>query len=703
MCGFAGEIICSARRGADPERVLPMLQAILHRGPDEVGMWLDPAGGACLAHARLSLVDPEGGQQPMGDAAEQVVIVYNGETYGFERARAALAAQGVTFQTRCDTEVLLQLYLHHGPDFVRELEGEFAFVLLDRRHGLAMLARDRFGVKPLFFAEAQGTLLFGSEVKAILAHPFCARRVNAAALNRRLQGVFLPQESLFAGISAVEPGSYMLAWRDGSTVTRRYADLDPAAMGSTPMRFEEATEALEPLLAQAVKRRFHGDAPVGLFLSGGIDSGSVAAFAAEVAAGMGGLGNTRQLTAYSIDFSDSPDSEGEAAAATAATLGLRQVMLPVTTADLEATYAEAVWHSETLMPNTHGVAKLLLARQAKQEVKAVLTGEGADELHGGYVYFRHAALLAAAMTDGAGGKDGGVKSDLARLLREHGPRDGVLPQIAPACRRLARWREDGCSAQDGLPYVALRALIGSRAGRWLTSGAFQQQLRADEGEPDTAGDLLRWLAQRSPRARSLDDVSLSRLISAITDLPGYNLCVLGDRVEMATGLEARLPFLDRDVVDFFWRLPTQLHHGNGQDDGRHPYGESKRVLRAVLAKRLPETALRPKRTFMTPTAFSCHLLRSELARQWLNPAAIRKAGIFQPAMLGALYRSVGLWGRHRVYAYQLASYLSMAISAHLIQDMFCDNFAANLQRRAPMSLTDLRQRLGLGGPIDRAA
>lgn len=698
MCGFAGEITWadmagSSRRRADAERVLPMLQAILHRGPDEVGMWLDPAGSACFAHARLSLVDPDNGQQPMSDAAEQVVIVYNGETYGFERARAALAAQGVVFQTRCDTEVLLQLYLHYGPDFVRELEGEFAFVLLDRRHGLAMLARDRFGVKPLFIAEAQGALLFGSEAKAILAHPFCARRINMAALNRRLQGVFLPQESLFAGISAIEPGSYRLAWRDGSSVTRRYADLDPAAMGSAPMRFEEAAEALEPLLAQAVQRRFHGDAPVGLFLSGGIDSGSVAAFAAEVG---GGGDHARRLTAYSIDFTDSPDSEGAAAAATASRLGLRQVMLPVTTADLEAAYAETVWHTETLMPNTHGIAKLLLARQAKTEVKAVLTGEGADELHGGYVYFRHASLLAMARQD-----DKRVAVDIARLLREHGPRDGVLPQITPALRQLARWHDEGNG--DGVPYGLLRAVVGSRAGRWLTGRSFQRQVREDEGEPDTARDLVHWLAQRSPQARSLDDISLSRLVSALTDLAGYNLCVLGDRVEMATGLEARLPFLDRDVADFFWRLPTELHHGNGRDDGTHPYGESKRVLRAVLAKRLPETALRPKRTFMTPTAFSCHLLRSELARQWLNPAAIRRGGIFQPAMLGALYRSVGLWGRHRVYAYQLASYLSMAISAHLIQDMFCENFAANLQRRAPMSLADLRQRLGLGGPVDRAA
>ncbi|MDY0885197.1 asparagine synthase (glutamine-hydrolyzing) [Dongia soli] len=698
MCGFAGEITWgettrSSRRRADAERVLPMLQAILHRGPDEVGMWLDPAGSACFAHARLSLVDPDGGQQPMRDAAEQVVIVYNGETYGFERARAALAAEGVAFQTRCDTEVLLQLYLHYGPDFVRELEGEFAFVLLDRRHGLAMLARDRFGVKPLFIAEAQGILLFGSEAKAILAHPFCERRIDAAALNRRLQGVFLPQESLFAGISAVEPGSYLLAWRDGSTTTRRYADLDPAAMGSTPMRFEEATEALEPLMAQAVKRRFHGDAPVGLFLSGGIDSGSVAAFAAEVS---GGVSTARHLTAYSIDFTDSPDSEGAAAAATASALGLRQVMLPVSTADLEAAYADTVWHAETLMPNTHGVAKLLLARQAKNEVKAVLTGEGADELHGGYVYFRHAALLAAARDDR------GVAADLARMLREHGPRDGVLPQIKPGLRQRAMWR-DGGRDHDGVPYVALRTVIAARAGRWLTNSAFQHQISADDGESHAAHHLLRWLAQRSPQARSLDDISLSRLLSALTDLAGYNLCVLGDRVEMATGLEARLPFLDRDVADFFWRLPTELHHGNGQDDGRHPYGESKRVLRAVLAKRLPETALRPKRTFMTPTAFSCHMLRSELARQWLNPAAIKRAGIFKPGMLSAVYRSVGLWGRHRIYAYQLASYLSMAISTHLIQDMFCENFAANLQQRASMSLAELRQRLGLGGPIDRAA
>jgi len=668
MCGLAGEIACAPHSAANADRALPMLQAILHRGPDGVGSWESDISDACLLHARLSLVDLSGGSQPMSDAGESVVIAFNGEIYGFEQIRDELQASGVIFRTRSDTEVLLQLYLQLGPDFVRHLEGEFAFVLVDRRNGQTMLARDRFGVKPLFVSEKNGLLLFGSEAKAILAHPWCDRQLNLTVLNRELHGCFLPQDTLFTGISAVEPGTYMLVSR-ARTITRRYADLDPEAAGTLQLTFEEAVDALDGTLSEAVRQRFHGDAPVGGFLSGGIDSATVAALARS---------NLKaQLSVYTIDFTGTPESECAAAAQTAQELSLRHVTQPVSAADLEEAFESSVWHAEMSVPNPHGAAKMLLAGRAKQDVKAVLTGEGADELHGGYAYFDHAALLASA----AAGSD---EAALSQFLARHGPRDGVLGAIKPVHRQRLAWSKSG-----GTPYAAMRAHVARWGARLLTTGDFRRQV---QDQPAQA--LLDWLSARSPQARILDDVTLSRFVALYTDLPRYNLTFLGDRMEMAGGLEGRLPYLDSRVVDLLWRLPPEFHRQNG---------EAKRVLRAVLARRLPRASLRAKRTFVTPNTPSRSLLGSPLGQRWLSRDVTRRAGLFRPSALMAARQLVLACRGHQSSAFYLNSYLTMAVSAHMVSDMFCERFSENVARRSPMSLTELRTRLGRDQQVPRAA
>ncbi|HET6158534.1 MAG TPA: asparagine synthase (glutamine-hydrolyzing) [Dongiaceae bacterium] len=668
MCGLAGEIACTAHGRADTERALPMLQAILHRGPDDVGAWQDPGGGACLLHARLALVDPSGGKQPMATMAEDVVIAFNGEIYGFKRMRRELERSGATFRTRSDTEVLLQLYLHFGPDFVRRLEGEFAFALIDRRNALAMLARDRFGVKPLFTSVRNGLLLFGSEAKAILAHPWSERQLDLAALSRELHGTYLPQDCVFAGVSAVEPGTYLLVSRRGVT-THRYFRLEPEAAGTAQLTFDQATEVLEATLSEAVRERFHGDAPVGLFLSGGVDSSSVAALASETKAS--------QVSAYSIDFVGTGESERSAAELAAKRLGLRAVFLEVAAEDMEQAFETSVWHAEAVVPNPHGTAKMLLARRAKRDVKAVLTGEGSDELHGGYAYFEHAGLLAAA-ANGAG------SAGLSQFLKEYGPRDGVMPSITPKVRAQMAWSDHG-----GAPYAALRARAAEPGIRFMMTPEFH---RHAELSPSQA--MMDWLSCTYPDARALDDVTLSRLVSLCTDLPRYNLCFLGDRSEMANGLEARVPFLDTRVADLLWRMPSALHRANG---------EGKRVLRAILARRLPKTAALPKRNFLTPAAPAGSLLRGPLADRWLSMAAIRRAGIYRPAALAAVRQAARVSRISPSIRFYLGSCLTMALSAHLIGDMFCDRFSETMTRRAAMTLNELRARIHGDRQLPRAA
>jgi asparagine synthase (glutamine-hydrolysing) len=634
-----------------------MLQAILHRGPDDVGAWQDPSGDACLLHARLALVDFDGGKQPMAMMDEDVVIAFNGEIYGFERMRRELEECGAVFCTRSDTEVLLQLYSHFGPDFVRRLEGEFAFALIDRRRGVAMLARDRFGVKPLFTSMRNGLLLFGSEAKAILAHPWSERRLDLAVLNREIHGTYLPQDCLFAGISAVAPGTYQLVSRSG-VETHRYFKLQVEAAGSANLTFAQAKEMLEATLREAVRDRFHGDAAVGLFLSGGVDSSAIAALASETM--------PSRLSAYSIDFVGAAESERAAAEFAAERMRLRGVVLGVTAEDMERAFESSVWHTETVIANGHGTAKMLLARRAKHDVKAVLTGEGSDELHCGYAYFEHAALLAAAA-------NGEGSSALAQFMTDHGPRDGILRSITPQLRAQLAWSDHG-----GAPYAALRARAGERSIRFILMPDFQRQA---ESRPSEA--LLDWLSFTYPEARMLDDVTLSRLVSLHTDLPRYNLCFLGDRAEMAHGLEARVPFLDTRVVDLLWRLPFELHRANG---------EGKRVLRTILARHLPKTAARPKRNFLAPSAPTGGLLRGPLARRLLCEATTRRVGIYRPSALAAA-RQFAKVARSPENRFYLGSFLTMALSAHLICEMFCDRFSETLARRSALSLPELRARL----------
>jgi asparagine synthase (glutamine-hydrolysing) len=643
-----------------------MLQAILHRGPDDVGAWQDLSGDACLLHARLALVDLDGGKQPMAAMDEDLVIAFNGEIYGFERMRRELEGCGAIFRTRSDTEVLLHLYSYFGPDFVRRLEGEFAFALVDRKRGVTMLARDRFGVKPLFTSRRNGLLLFGSEAKAILAHPWSERRLDPAVLSREIHGTYLPRDCLFAGISAVEPGTYQLVSRSG-VVTYRYFKLQIEAAGSATLSFAQAKEALEAALREAVRDRFHGDAPVGLFLSGGVDSSSIAALASETM--------PSGLSAYSIDFVGAVESERSAAEFAAERLRLRGVVHGVTAEDMELAFESSVWHTETVIANGHGTAKMLLARRAKQDVKAVLTGEGSDELHCGYAYFEHAALLAAA-------KDGG-SSALARFMADHGPHDGIMSAITPQLRAELAWSDHG-----GAPYAALRARAGERSIRFILMPDFLHQ-----AGPRPSEALLDWLSCTYPDARVLDDVTLSRLVSLHTDLPRYNLCFLGDRAEMANGLEARLPFLDTRVVDLLWRLPFEFHRSSG---------EGKRVLRAVLARYLPKTATRPKRNFLAPAAPAGGLLRGPLAQRLLCGAMARHVGIYRPSALAAA-RQFAKIARTPESRFYLGSLLTMALSAHLISDMFCDRFSENLARRSPLSLPELRARLKNNRELHRAA
>lgn len=646
MCGIAGEIALTKFTASDLERSWPMINTILHRGPDDCNGWQDRKKRAALLHARLSIVDVQHGQQPMHGTAGDITIVFNGEIYGFKRLRAELKQSGYRFRTTSDTEVLIALYLTSGPDFVERLEGEFSFVLYDGSKKRSLIARDRFGVKPLFYAIRDGLFLFGSEIKAVLAHPLVNRRLNQDALYRRIHGVLLPDETVFEGVHAVLPGSMMLIDGDGQITKQQHARLDPELAGQSRLDRPAVQEAFENAFSAAVHDRLHGDVPIGIYLSGGVDSNLLGAVMRE--------NSSAQHKAFTIGFQSTPYCESSDAGAAARQFGFDHEIEAVGPGDLDDDFARSVWHAESNVVNTHGTAKMRLSKRASSQIKVILAGEGADEIHGGYAYYRHAQLLEAVQHKTN-------RQALKAFTKHNGPEDGVLTLASARRRNMLA----GASSK-GIPYAAQRAEIFEKLLRGMLNPDFATTSR---GNP--AGQLLDWIDAYNPAARRLDDMTLSRFTSAITDLPIYNLAFLGDRSEMAHSVEGRLPYLDKRVVDLLWSLPNEYHIGS----------ETKTVIRAALAKRMPAAvAQKYKRIFVAPPNKNAGLFETEQARYWLSSQAARSAGVFRPAGIQAMRQVYKVLPASSRFRRVIESFLMTVLSVHLLDDLFIKNFDDSLDR-----------------------
>ncbi|MGH7912091.1 MAG: asparagine synthase (glutamine-hydrolyzing), partial [Candidatus Dormibacteraceae bacterium] len=378
MCGIAG---CLHREGAPPE-VLPlarMLGALRHRGPEENGAALDDR--CALGLARLALNDLDGGMQPLRTEDDQVWLVANGEIFNHRELRRQLEARGHRFRTRSDCEVVLHLYEERGLELAQPLNGDFAIALWDRRRSRLLLLRDRFGVRPLFWAEHEGRLLFGSEVKALLAAGLPAELDVAGLLETLTQWAPLPPRTVFAGVRSVPPGSLLVADPDGIFLHRYWEPTYPAA-GLPPLgRLElaRATEELEAVLDDATRLRLAADVPVGAYLSGGLDSSLLCALAMRQGA---------DPDTFSISFTEDRFDESEHQRLVAEHLGTRHHVVHCGPDDIAAALPQVVRHAETVLLRTAPAPLLLLSGLVHEHgLKAVLTGEGADEFAVGYDLF----------------------------------------------------------------------------------------------------------------------------------------------------------------------------------------------------------------------------------------------------------------------------------------------------------------------------
>ncbi len=589
MCGIAGFV---NRDGAAASReVLARMTATLaHRGPDGDGLYVD--GPVALGHRRLSIIDLAGGAQPMANEDGSVWVSYNGELYNEPTLRAGLRARGHVYRTASDTESLVHLYDEHGVDFVRHLNGMFALALWDAHRARLVLARDRMGQKPLYYAETTGGgLVFGSEPKALLRHPDVPRRLDAAGLARYLFYEYVPApHSIWEDVRKL-PRACVLVWEAGrATVTRYWSPPLPAA-DCAP--FEPSAERFWGEFREAVARHRRSDVPLGVFLSGGIDSSSVAAALAE-------LVPARNVKTFSIGFEDPSFDESAQARAVARHLGTdhhERIFSAETVYDLlpeVAGWLDEPFGDASILPT------LLLSRFARTEVKVALGGDGADELLAGYptfaaervaVLFRRLPAPARAL---AGAAVGWLPVDHGNLSFDFKLKQFLRGAAEPTPLAHQRW---------------LGSYSGPEIARVLVSGSAcdveAEHLRRAEGLPPGADD----------------DLTRSLLLYQDTYLP-EDILTKVDRAGMACGLEVRAPFLDARLVDMIEALPAGYKYGRGR---------TKRLLKRAASGRLPAATLsRPKKGFGIPVACWLRGPLLPLLANLLDRDRLKRQGLFRP-------------------------------------------------------------------------
>lgn len=537
MCGIAGFI--AGHGAANAAALAPMLARIAHRGPDGQGTFVE--GPAALGHCRLAIIDLEGGTQPLYSEDKNLVVVFNGEIYNYRALTAELTALGHTFATRTDTEVLLHGWEQWGRELLPRLRGMFAFALWDRRAGVLFCARDMFGIKPLYYCRcADGTLLFASEIKAFLDHPSFAKRLNTAQLPLYLSCQYSPgRDTFFAGVQKLLPGHF-LEFSDGIVRTTRW--VQPAFLpGDAPVSPAE----IEEVLRGSAAAHKVADVEVAGFLSGGVDSAYLTALA-------------RPARTYTISYAEPKYDESFPARALARSLGVRNRVRRISPGEFWDAVPAVQYHMDEPLADAAAVALYFLNREAAKDVKVVLSGEGADELFGGYPLYRQAVWAERWQK-----MPRAVRRALAALL----PGCGLLHRGA-----LPRWQR---SARAN--YV------------FETTQERDKYLKRDYCATTPAQRCKPYF----DAVRGLDEPTAVQWVDWQTWLP-RDILRKADRMSMAHSLELRVPFLDRQVLAAAQALPRRY-----RCTGRR----GKIALRAAAARRLPpQLADAPKRGFPVPLA-----------------------------------------------------------------------------------------------------
>lgn len=632
MCGIVGVLNLNDHPPVEEGVLRRMLAMIRHRGPDGFGIFRGEQIG--MGNARLSIIDLSTGDQPIGNEDGTRWVVFNGEIFNYVELRPELEARGHRFTTQSDTEIIVHLYEDYGPDCLRRMNGQFAISLWDQQQRTLFLARDRMGIRPVFYTVHDGRLVYASEIKSILAYPGVQAEIDREALREVFTcwSVQSPR-SIFKGIYELPPGHYLLA-REGRVEVRQYWQPDLAV--EQPERpAEEYLEELEALLIDATRIRLRADVPVGAYLSGGLDSSVTTAMIRGY--------TSNRLDTFSIAFSDQDFNESPYQRMMAETLGTDHHEVYCTHEDIGAVFPEVIWHTETPILRTAPAPLFLLSKLVNDNrFKVVMTGEGADEILAGYDIFKEMKI---------------------RRFWARNPESTLRPLLL---QRL---------------YPDIKGLSGS-GGAYLK--AFFRKNLTDTASP-TYSHAIRWTntartwrflagadpaAAAQPLALTLPDgfeswsaLGQAQYLEMTSFLSPYLLSSQGDRMAMAHSVEGRYPFLDVRVVEFCNRLPPNL---------KMNVLTEKYLLKMLGRKYLPDSIWqRVKRPYRAPIHRSFFARPLGFVNELLAPDALRESGYFEPEAVNRLAAKAA-GGAHLSEVEDMA--LVGVLSTQLVHQQFVRSF-----------------------------
>jgi asparagine synthase (glutamine-hydrolysing) len=606
MCGIAGIYNRNADTPIDRKVLEAMTDSLSHRGPDDKGCYIDNNIG--LGHRRLSIIDLGGGKQPMCNENRQIQVVFNGEIFNYIELMDYLKTKGHVFRTRSDTEVIVHLYEEYGLDFLTHLNGQFAIALWDNTTRELLLARDRMGIRPLYFSERKkGTVLFGSEAKAIFCYPGLSRCIDPIGLEQALTlWVTVPPRTIFKGIRELPPGCFLRVTKEKTSLHRYWRHSFPDKGGYEDKPFTCYTERLQELLYDAATIRLRADVPVAAYLSGGLDSSIIASLIRKY--------HNNHLKTFSVSFKDTAYDEGLFQQEMVRFLNTDHRVIEMDYDAIGELFSDVVWYAESPMIRTAPAPLYALSGLVRQNnIKVVLTGEGADEVFGGYNIFKENKIRRFWSRF--------PQSPIRPLLLSR-----LYPYIKASAQAGNFWQlffKKGLADTEN-PYY-------SHTIRWSNTARIKRLLSLESRESldeqqHIYGELDEYI---DPEMKRWDPLCQSQYLEMVLFMSGYLLSSQGDRMMMGHSVEGRFPFLDHRVVEFAATIPPEY---------KLNLLNEKWILKKTFEHILPQNMVqRPKQPYRAPIA-KCFIGKGQqhVAASQLNYDAVVKAGIFDPESIKIL-------------------------------------------------------------------
>jgi len=651
MCGIAGICNMMGPGSVSLNTLRSMVGALYHRGPDESGCYLDDRVG--LGNARLSIIDLPGGTQPIHNEDRSLWIVYNGETYNYPELRRQLQQKGHRFYTEADTEVILHLYEEYGSDSLNRMNGQFALAIWDVKKKQLFLARDRVGIRPLYYTITGNTLIFASEIKAIFAKREVSREIDPVAMDQIFTfWTTLSPRTVFRGIYELPPGHYMKI-SNGKAALKKYWDIP---FYSRSEQFDtapaEISEQIRELLIDAVRIRLRADVPVGCYLSGGLDSSAVA--------GMVVRNFDHDVRTFGIRFEEEGFDEGRYQSRIVSWLEANHTEISAANEKIGTSFPECLWHLEKPVLRTAPIPLFLLSELVHQSgLKVVLTGEGADEVFGGYNIFKEAK----------------IRKFLSRSPRSR--------RRAELIGKLYPYIFDNPRLKYSMQSFFARGLedvedpIFSHLIRWSNTSRiksfFSAELRDAVGDYDGYRQVRENLTSDYGKR---DYLSKAQYLEMSIFLSNYLLCSQGDRVAMAHSVEIRMPYLDSRVIEFMARVPSKWKIMGTNE---------KYILKKAFHNILPDQIIRrPKHPYRAPIKQSLlHGKTFQLTKEMLSERSLKKTGLFDSNKTAKLlHKILDMDSPGEIDGMALVGILSSQIIYH----QFIENFSIKTNSMPPGNL-----------------